>query len=223
VNAVALDGAGHMDEVFVDHGYKCDAMMRGERVKDLLERLDIVGAVVGRQCDAGEQYFDVRSFERREHVVEIAAGSVEGQAAQTVIAPELDDHYAGMQRKNAGKAGDSVGGGGSADAAIEHLVVIALGGEVACEKVGIRLAVLKAEPGGNAVTEADEDALIGGGDGSDRCEEKKDCGEQGAAEIHRDSVEGVRAEPQFLRLRRSQIMTCFAQDDSRWVEGDSSD
>jgi hypothetical protein len=41
--------------------------------------------------------FDVRVFERGQHLVEVAARLVGGQAAQAVVAAEFDDHDLGVQ------------------------------------------------------------------------------------------------------------------------------
>ena len=37
-------------------------MLGCEVAKDLVERLDVVGTVVGRKRDAGQQHLDVRRF-----------------------------------------------------------------------------------------------------------------------------------------------------------------
>ena len=92
--------------------------------------MDVVGAVVGRQGDAGEQNLDVRVLKRGEHLVEVAAGLVEGQAAQAVVAAELDDDDGGMQAQDGVQAGDGILGGGAAGALVDDLVVVA-----ACSRV----------------------------------------------------------------------------------------
>ncbi len=124
--------------------------------------LDVVGAVVGRQGDAGEQDFDVRVFERGQHLVEIAAGLVEGQAAQAVVAAELDDDDFGMQEQDGAQTGDGVLGGGAAGALIDDLVVVAAAVEVPLQGVGIGLAGLEAVAGGDAVAVANQDGPVGG-------------------------------------------------------------
>ena len=53
MDAVLLDGSGHVDEVFVDHRDEGDAMLESEVAKDLVELLDVVGSVVRRERDAG--------------------------------------------------------------------------------------------------------------------------------------------------------------------------
>ncbi len=81
MDAVGLDGAGDVDEVFVDHGDKGSVVLFGEITEDLIEMIYVLLAVVGWKGDAGEQDFDVCVFERGQHLVEVAAGLVGGKAA----------------------------------------------------------------------------------------------------------------------------------------------
>jgi len=53
VDAVLLDGAGDVDEVLVDHGHEGRMMLGGEVAEGLIEGVDVVGTVVGREGDAG--------------------------------------------------------------------------------------------------------------------------------------------------------------------------
>ena len=124
--------------------------------------LDVIGAVVGREGDAGEQNLDVGGFEGGEDLVEVAAGLLEGQAAQAVVAAELDDDDFRVQAQDGGQAGDSVLGGGATGALVVHLVVIAAGVEFLLEEVGIGLAGLEAVAGGDAVAKADQERATGG-------------------------------------------------------------
>ena len=78
-----------------------------------------------------------------EHLVEVAAGLVEGQAAEAVVAAELDDDDLRMQAQDGRKAGDGVFGGGAAGALIDDLVVVALGVELALQGVREGLAVVQ--------------------------------------------------------------------------------
>ena len=91
VNAVVLDGVGNVDEVLVDHGDEGGVMLCGQIAEELVEGVDVVGAVVGGQGDAGEQDLDVSGFKGCEDLVEITASLVEGQAAEAVVAAELDE------------------------------------------------------------------------------------------------------------------------------------
>ena len=100
MNAVRLNRAGNMNEVFVDHGHECGVMLGGEVAEDLFEGLDVVTAVVGGQRDAGKQHFDVSIFESSQHSIQIAARLAGGQAAQSVVAAEFDDDNLRMQEQD---------------------------------------------------------------------------------------------------------------------------
>jgi len=163
MDAVLLDGAGDADQVLVDHGHEGDAMAGCECAEELVEGFDIVGAVVGRQSDTGQQNLDVRSFESGEDLAQVAAGLIEGQAAEAVVAAELDDDDIGVQAQEGWQAGDSVFRGGSAGAAVDDFVVVTLGVELTLEGVREGLAIFETVTGGNAVAVTDQDARRSGG------------------------------------------------------------
>ena len=160
MDAVLLDGAGDVDEILVDHGHKRNVMPGGEVTEDLLERVDVVGAVVGREGDAGQQDFDVRGFKGGQDLVKIAAGLVGRQAAQAVVAAEFDDDDFGVQQQDGAEVGDRVLGGGAAGALVVHLVVITVCIEFALQRIRVRLAGLQSIAGGDAVAEADENGPV---------------------------------------------------------------
>jgi len=160
MDAVLLDGAGDVDEVLVEHGYEGGVVLGGEIAKGLVEGLDVVGAVVGRQGDAGEQDLDVCGFKGGEHGIKIVAGQVGGQAAEAVVTAEFDDHDFRMQGQDGGETGDGVLGGSAAGAFVDDFVVVAVGVESLLQCVGVGLARLKAVAGGDAVSEANEKRLF---------------------------------------------------------------
>ena len=159
MNAVRLDCVGRVDQVFVDHGHERCVMFLGKGAKDLCELLDVVAAVVGWQGDAGKQDFDVRIFQRGEHQIEVAACLVERQAAQSIVAAELDNDDLGMHQQDGMDASHGVLCGGPADAFVYDLVVVAAGVQVPLQRVGVGLPVLEAIARGDAVAIADEDVL----------------------------------------------------------------
>jgi len=161
MDAVGLDGAGRVDQVFVDHGHKSGVMLCSQLAKELIELLNVILAVVGRQRDAGEQRFHVSGFESGEHLVEIAARLGERQAAQAVVAAEFDNDNSGMQRQDGAQVGDGVFGGCAAGSLIDDFVMKASRVEVALQGVGEGLAGLEAVAGGNTVSIADQKALLG--------------------------------------------------------------
>ena len=64
MNAVGLDGAGDLIDAVVEHGHEGQMMFGRSVVKDGVETLYVVGAVVGRQGYAYEQDADVGCLER---------------------------------------------------------------------------------------------------------------------------------------------------------------
>jgi len=125
-----LNCARDMDQVFVDHRDKGDVVLGCQVAKDAIEGIDVFLAIVGRQGDAGEQDFNVRAFERGQHLVEVAAGLVGGQTAEAVVAAEFDDDDFGVQEQDGAKACNGVLGGGAAGTLIVHLVVVASAVEI---------------------------------------------------------------------------------------------
>ena len=166
MDAVLLDGVGDVDQVLVDHGDEGGVVLGGEVAEDLVEGIDVVLAVVGREGDAGEQYLYMGGFKSGEHLVEIVAGLVGGQAAETVVAAEFDDYDLRMQEQDGAEAGDGVLGGCAAGTLVVDLVMVAKGVEFLLQVIGIGLAGLEAVAGGDAVAEADEEGVIGGLGGS---------------------------------------------------------
>lgn len=162
MDAIGLNGSGNMNEVFVEHGDEGGVVLGGERGEDLVEGLDIVGAIVGREGDAGQQDFDVRAFEHGQNLVEIVAGHIGGQAAKTVVAAELHDDDFGVQAQDGADVGKGVFSGGATGALIDDFIVIAGGVEFLLQKVGVGLAGREAVSGGDAVSKADQDGAVGG-------------------------------------------------------------
>ncbi len=188
MDAVGLDGAGDVDQVFVDHGHKGRWCLAARSAEDLLELLDVILAVVGRKSDAGEQDLDVRVFEGGQHLVEVAAGLVRGKAAEAVVAAEFDDYDCRVQQQDGAEIGDGVFGGGSAGALIADLVVVAAAVEVALQSVGIGLAGLEAVAGGDAVAKADQDGAIGSQRAGPANISRQIETMRAAANVHRSSV-----------------------------------
>ena len=162
MDAVWLDCAGDVDQVSVDHGHKGGVVFGGQVAEELVELQDVLLAVVGREGDAGEQDFYVRAFERGQHLIEVAPGLAEGQAAQPVVAAELDDDDFGAQEQDGAQAGNCVFGGGAAGALIVNCVAVAEAVEFPLQRVGKGLAGLQAVAGGNTVAIADEERPAGG-------------------------------------------------------------
>lgn len=189
VNAVVLNGAGNVDEVFVDHGNQGDVVLGGQVAEDLFELVDVIGAVVGRQSDACQQDLDVSGFQGGEHLAEIAARLFKRQAAQAIVAAELDDDDFGMQAQDDGQAGDSIFGGGAAGALVFNFIAVAALIEFFLQVGGVRLAALQAVTGSDAVSKADQDGVGGSaGDGCGKQYQKRN--DSSEPNVHMGSVNG---------------------------------
>ena len=160
VDAVLLDGAGDGVDAVVEHGHEGDVMFGGGFAVDGVEALDVLLAVVGREGDADEKDADFGVLEGGEDGVEVAAGEVEGEAAEAVVAAEFYEDDVGVLGEDGVEAGDGVFAGGAADAFVDHVVVEAAGVRTGvqqaleCGWVGLRC--VQSVAGGDAVAEADE-------------------------------------------------------------------
>lgn len=163
MDSVFLDGAGDVHQVLVDHGNEGGRMLCGvDLAEDFVEGVDVIGAVVGRQGNARKQNLDVGVLERGEDGVEVFASVVDAETAQPVVATEFDDDDGRMGAENLGKMGDGILGGGATGAHIYDVVMVAATVEVLLQVVRVRLALLDAVAGGNAVAVADEDRGVCG-------------------------------------------------------------
>ncbi len=126
MDAIGLDRVWNANQILIEHGHKRSVITGGDRGKDSLEGADEVRAVIGRQRDACHQHLNMSVRQRTDHLVEVGAGLPEGQAAQTVVAAELDDDDGRVQAEDEGQAGDCVLGGGSACALVDDLVMVAV-------------------------------------------------------------------------------------------------
>ena len=161
VGGVFLHVAGDVVDVFEEEGQEADVVLLGERGVHGVEFFDVVGAVAGGEGDAGEDDFGTAGLELREHAGEVGLGLVDGQAAEAVVAAELDDDDFGMAGEDEVDAVEAVLGGVAADAGVDDVVVEALGVEEALEFVGVGLAEVGAEAGGERVAETDDEVLRG--------------------------------------------------------------
>ena len=153
MDAVFLNRAGNVDQVFVDHGYECDVTPGGEVAEDLVEGVNVILAVVWWQGNTGEQDFDVRVFQSSQNLIEVAASLIRGEAAQAVVATEFDDDDFRMQQKDVVHAGDGIFCGGATGTLVVHLVAVAAAIEIALQCVGVGLPSLKTVTGGDAIAE----------------------------------------------------------------------
>ena len=81
MNAVLLDCVWNVHQVLVDHRNKSGVVFCGKIAKYLIESAYVIRTVIGRKGDPGKQNLDVSALQGVEHLIEIAAGLFEGQAA----------------------------------------------------------------------------------------------------------------------------------------------
>lgn len=204
MNAVGLNSAGNVHEIFVDHGHKCYAMVRREIAKDLIESADVIGPVVGRQRDAGEQHFDMCAHKCRNYRVKIIAGLIGRKTAQAVIAAEFDNGDGGMKREDRAKIGNGIFGGCAACALVDYLVAVAELIKLTLKRSRIRLIRTgEAVTCGDAVAVADQDWAVGRKERSAKGQ-KTEVDEQAAASVHGNSVDVRGEERRKCSLRISQ-------------------
>lgn len=160
VDAVGLDGSGNGIDIRVEHGQKRNAIARGDLMIHKVELMNVGGAVVGRERDAGEQNFCMRGQQTRDDGFKVAFGDRQRQAAEAVVAAEFDYDDGGMHGEDAGQAVDAVFAGIAADAGVDNAVAVAAGVEVVLERGGPGLAGFESVAGGDAVSVADDDGFF---------------------------------------------------------------
>lgn len=168
VGAVGLHHAVDAVDALKEEGEEGDGIFFGEEGVGGLELLDVVGAVVGGEGDAGEGDLGAGGFEAGEDLVEVGAGIFDAQAAEAVVAAELNDDDGGVEGEDALDAVEAVLGGVAADALVDDAVFVTGGGQIFLEEVGVALAGVGAEAGGEGIAEADEEGagvVRGWGDG----------------------------------------------------------
>jgi hypothetical protein len=180
VDSVVLNGAGDGVDVSVELGQERNVEFGGEEAIGFVELLDVVGAVVGREGNAGEDDFAAGLEQGGDDGVEVAARVGDGDATEAVVAAEFNDDDGGVEAEDFFQAVDAVFGGVAADARIDDFVVVAATVEVGLEIVGIGLAGSDAIAGGDAVSEAGDNGN-GAGRGSVCGEGEKKRGDEGEA------------------------------------------
>ena len=160
VGAIGLHHSGYAIDVLEQEGKHGDAVLASEQGVGPVELLDVVGAVVGREGDAGEGDLYAGVLQRGDDAVEVGAGVGDGQAAQSVVTSELDDGDGGMQGEDLGQARDAVLGGVAADALVVDAVADVALVEQGLEVVRVALAGIDAATGGQAIAEADQDGAM---------------------------------------------------------------
>jgi hypothetical protein len=154
MNAVVLNGAGDGVDVGVEHGKQGDVILGSDEAEGFIEGLNVIGAIVGGEGDAGENNFAAGVEEGGDDGVEIAAGIGDGDAAQAVVAAEFDNDDGGMEAEDVLYAVDAVFACVAADAGVNDPVAVATVVKGGLEVVGPGVAGIDAEARGDAVSEA---------------------------------------------------------------------
>jgi len=225
VDAVGLDGSGHVDEVLVDHGHKGCVVFARQVAEDLFELPDVILAVVGGQGNAGEQNFEVGVFKSCEYLVEVAARLVEGQAAQTVVAAELDEDDFRVQSQNGTQSCDGVLGGGATGALVLHHVTVVIPIQVSLQGIGEGLTDLESIAGGDAVAVAGQDGPVGGlslrGEEATGQQRQAKRNDKLAGNVHKRSVieqgTGIRVQGSDERLQEV-VRVIEVRDAKKWIQ-----
>jgi hypothetical protein len=187
VNSIGLNGAGNVDQIFIDHWNEGGVMFRGKRLEKLVELSNVIGAVVWWQGDSREQYFNMRRLERGDDLIKIAARLFKGQASEPIVAAEFNDHNIGVKAQDGLDSGNCIFGGGATGALIYDLVVVTAGGEKFIQGVRESLTFKKAMTCGDAVAVADKHPRRGGRK-PERKQHERNCNKKYAANVHIDSV-----------------------------------
>lgn len=157
VNAIVLNSVGDSVDVRVELGQERNVKFVRCEAEGLIELLDVVGAVVRRESDPGKNDLTTGMKERGDDGIEVALRVRDGQAAETVVAPELYNDDGGMQAEDFGEAVDAILGGVAADAKVHNSVMVAAVVEAGLEVVGPGAAGFDAVTGGDAVSKTNDD------------------------------------------------------------------
>lgn len=156
MDAVRLDRSGHVDQVFVNHRHQGNMVFLCQVAKDLVERMDIVRSVIGRQRDACQQHLDTRGFESREHRVQVLPRLIQREAAQPVVSAEFDNDDGRVALNNRSHIGSGVLCCRSAGPPVVNVVFVAGLLQIALQCRGVGLVWLKSQPRRDAVAIADD-------------------------------------------------------------------
>ena len=100
---VALHHAGDAVDVLEQEGKHGDAVFLCEQAVGLVELADVVGAVVGREGDAGEGDLDAGVLQRGDDGVEIGAGVSMGRPRRPSLPPNSTTTTAGCRARISGR------------------------------------------------------------------------------------------------------------------------
>ena len=132
MNTVRLHSALHPINIFQQERQHRHMILGCQQSIGLVELPDVIGAIVRRQGDAAQHHLGAGIEQRGHDPIEILAGAGDGQSAQAIVSAEGHDHQHWLQPQCVLQPIDSVLGGVSADALVDHLVVIAFASRSFC-------------------------------------------------------------------------------------------
>lgn len=159
VDAIVLDGAGNGVDAGIEFGQQGHVILCRNQPVGLIKLTNVVGAVIGRKGDAGEEDLAAGVDQSGDDGVEVAACGVDGDAAEPVVAAEFDNSHGRVEAEDVFQAVDSVFAGIAADAGVDNPVVIAASIEERLQVGRVRERGIDAMAGGDAVAEASDDGL----------------------------------------------------------------
>jgi len=137
-------------------------VLNGQVMVHRLERLDVILAVIGRQCDPCQEDANVGGLETSHRLVEIGAAGGDGDSTKTVVAAEFEDHDTRLLGNDGGDTGQCVRSRFAADTEVEDVVRIAELVEIALKIVRITLARIGAIACGKTIAECGNDGSLVG-------------------------------------------------------------
>ena len=123
MDAVGLHHSFGEHGALQEEGIERDAILARHVAVYLLERLAILAAQVGRRQHAGEDDFDAARLRGSDNLAQIGPQLFHRQAAQRVVAAELDEQVGRLIGQDPVEAGETSGRGVPGDSGIDHLAL----------------------------------------------------------------------------------------------------
>ena len=133
---------------------------------DSFEGLDVVRSIVTREAHSGQEDANTGLLKGLDHGDLVGAGGGHGQAAETIVAAEFENHDVRFGSQDVGQALNSVSCSIATDSEIDDVVVVTGRVEESLKIVGVTPAWRDTQAGGQAVAEGhDHRAGVGWGFG----------------------------------------------------------
>ena len=124
MNAVGLKEIALLAEALEYRGHERDAMALGELAERVFELLRVLRPVVGRHADADQQHARARGARALDDRAEVRLHLADRQAAQAVVAAELEHHdRRTVTRERLGDARAAAGARLAGDARVHDAII----------------------------------------------------------------------------------------------------